>query len=210
MHLRKKPQAEAFALNHAAVIAALQPPAGGFRTLLALPLPALNLEIGMGRGSFICRTAQNEPEQLFLGLERRVQLVAEAIERNTPLPHNVRFIAADARHLEELFAPQEINRIYLNFSDPWPKARHAKRRLTSPQFLACYRRLLAEGGELEMRTDNRQLYDYSLATLEADGWQLIIQNENLPPQGAASEYELRFRKQGLPIYYLRAKCPLEE
>ena len=210
MHLRKKPLFEAAALAHAAVIGILEPPGGGFRTLFAMPAASVNLEIGMGRGRFTCQTAQSEPNHIFLGLEMRGQLVAEAIERNKPLPKNVRFIVGDASHLEEIFAPNEINKIYLNFSDPWPKARHAKRRLTSPRFLARYRRLLAADGELELRTDNRQLYEYSLTTLAADGWQLMEHNEKLPPQAAATEYELRFRQQGQAIYYLRAKCPLEE
>jgi len=210
MRLRKKPQAEAAALAHSAVIGALQPPAGGFRALLAMPAARVNLEIGMGRGRFICQMAQIAPEQIFLGLEMRGQLVAEAISRNEPMPDNVRFIVADAWHLEELFATGEINKIYLNFSDPWPKVRHAKRRLTSPQYLVRYQRLLAADGELEMRTDNEQLYCYSLATLAANGWQLLEQNQKLPPQTAATEYELRFRKQGQAIYYLRAKRPLEE
>ena len=123
----------------------------------------------------------------------------------------MRLLIFDAAHLTELFAPAEVDRIYLNFSDPWPKKRHAKRRLTSELFLERYRAVLKEGGELHFKTDNMGLFDYSLETMAAEGWQLSRVTHDLHALGETdnimTEYERKFSARGAKIGRLVARPP---
>lgn len=123
----------------------------------------IHLEIGMGKGQFLLSCAMQNPRINYIGIERYSSVLLRAVEKlEEPLPDNLRFVCADARSLSDMFRDGEISSIYLNFSDPWPKARHAKRRLTSSSFLPLYHRLLKPDGRLEFKTDNRSLFEFSL------------------------------------------------
>ena len=166
--------------------------------------PSLHLEIGMGRGRFLLAAAAADPRVNFLGLEKREEVILQALERikNKQPPANLRILWLDASRLPEIFGPGEVEHIYLHFPDPWPKARHAKRRLTAEGFLAIYRAIMAPGGMLTLKTDNAQLFAWSQETFAADRWQALRIVENVPQEeaGIASEYEGRYRRQGKPIY----------
>ena len=125
---------------------------------------------------------------------------------------NLRLIRADAADLEELFGPQEADRIYLNFSDPWPKERHSKRRLTSEVFLKKYEGILIPGGTVEMKTDNVPLFDFSLESFEGRGWKLVYVTRDLHAEpdltdNIMTEYEEKFSAQGKPVMKLVAVRP---
>ncbi len=172
----------------------------------------IHLEIGTGKGRFLMQMAALHPEIDYLGVELQASVLIRAVQKaeQDPLP-NLRFLCADALNLETLFAPGETDRIYLNFSDPWPKDRHAKRRLTSPRFLALYDHLLAPDGQLEFKTDNQALFDYSLETLPSCGWDLTAVTRDLhrdPVLGEGNvmtEYEEKFSQNGQPICKLIAR-----
>ena len=134
----------------------------------------VHIEIGMGKGQFLLTLARRNPELNYIGIERYSSVLLRAVEKyeklsadmQKPLP-NIRFICMDAREITEVFAPGEVEKIYLNFSDPWPKARHARRRLTSSDFLALYDQILASDGTVEFKTDNRVLFDFSVEEVKA-------------------------------------------
>ena len=164
----------------------------------------LRLEIGCGKGRFLTETAVAEPDVLFIGLERVPEAMVIAMERamNAGLK-NVRYIDADAVRLPELFGPGEASRIYLNFSDPWPKKGHAKRRLTYESFLENYRSILKPGGEIHIKTDNAPLFDFSLEQLTQCGYELADMTRDLHkngPNGVMTDYELKFYEQGVSIH----------
>ena len=198
------------------------------------PSRSLFLEIGMGKGRFLIETAQRHPEADYLGIERydsvlfRACLKMAGVPYSTPrdkieraadpsldetftAPENLRFLSVDARDIPEIFAPGEVNGIFLNFSDPWPKARHAKRRLTSREFLALYEQVLAKGGLLEFKTDNRALFDFSVEEINAAArWELRAVTYDLHRDGAMNEgnimteYERKFSALGNKICKLAA------
>lgn len=166
----------------------------------------LAVEIGMGKGQFLVTLAGQNPDQNFIGIEKYSSVLIRAVEKQEELGlPNLRLLRMDAELLEEVFAPSEVDQIYLNFSDPWPKERHAKRRLTSPAYLARYRRILAEGGWIEFKTDNKELFSWSLETIEAEGWRILActwdlhHDPELIRGNVMTEYEARFSAQGNPI-----------
>jgi len=164
---------------------------------------ALHLELGCGKGQFICRTALNAPETLFIALERVPEALVMAMEKALALEvKNVRFILADAASLSDLFAPDETDRIYINFCDPWPSKKHAKRRLTHSIFLTIYKRVLKPGGQLHFKTDNADLFEFSVKELAANGFSPVFVSRDLHkdgPVGIMTEYEMKFYSQGVPI-----------
>ena len=131
----------------------------------------LHLEVGMGKGQFIIGMAKAHPEINFIGLEIQRTVAAIALKKALPenLP-NLQLICGKGEELTEYFEPGEVEKLYLNFSDPWPKARHARRRLTSKEFFARYDRVLAADGTVEFKTDNRPLFDFSLEQVTEAGW----------------------------------------
>ena len=167
------------------------------------PQTELHLEIGCGKGSFTAQTALAHPNTRIIAIEREQNVLLLAMEKTKKLElSNILFIDGDARFLAEYFAPQEVSRIYLNFSDPWPGSRHAKRRLTAPGFLEIYQEILAEEGEIHIKTDNVPLFDYSLRTLEEAGFTLRERTRNLHEhgvQGVMTDYEAKFHNLGQPI-----------
>ena len=174
----------------------------------------IRIEIGMGKGRFIMNMAKAHPEINFIGIERYSSVLLRAVEKFDTDEFNeltnVRFICMDAREIGDVFAPGEVERIYLNFSDPWPKARHARRRLTSTEFLARYEQVLKEGGLLEFKTDNTGLFDFSLEQISEAGWTLqahtydLHHNEEMNRGNIMTEYEEKFSAKGNPINKLIA------
>ena len=177
----------------------------------------LMLEIGMGKGRFIMETALRNPEYNYLGIERYNTVLLKALqkrerlEEHIPPLHNLYYLSMDARLLREYFAAGEISRIYLNFSDPWPKKRQANRRLTSPVFLTLYSEILSEDGTVEFKTDNPELFHYSLESLGASGWEVAAMTEDLHHDAVLNEgnvmteYEEKFSSRGNPICKLIAR-----
>jgi tRNA (guanine-N7-)-methyltransferase len=167
----------------------------------------LRLEIGCGKGRFLTQLALKEPDVLFIGLEKVASVVVSAAEKAESMDlENARFIIGDARDLENFFSPGELEAIYLNFSDPWPSPRHWHRRLTHGSFLRVYGSLLAPGGLLELKTDNRPLFDFTLRELKSDGWTVVEASSDLPEseEDVQTEYEARFRARGVPICRVKA------
>ena len=158
--------------------------------------------------------AKRYPDVKIVGIERYSSVLLRAVERFDTEEYNelknVRFVCMDARNVADVFAEGEVTRIYLNFSDPWPKARHAKRRLTSSEFLERYEKILVDGGILEFQTDNTQLFNFSLEQLKESGW--VIQNftydlhhhEEMNRDNIMTEYEEKFSGKGNPINKLIA------
>ena len=175
---------------------------GRWREKLA-PGCALRLELGCGKGRFTCETAAAEPDVLFVAVERVPDAMIIAMERAQAAGlRNVFFIDADVAKLREYFAPGEVERIYLNFSDPWPANRHAKRRLTHPGFLEIYRDVLQDGGEIHFKTDNKGLFEWSLFQFPKADYALTEVTRDLHRdgvQGVMTDYEEKFHSMGTPI-----------
>lgn len=175
---------------------------GKWRALLK-PGCELRLELGCGKGRFTCDSAALEPEVLFIAVERVPDAMVIAMERAETMElHNVFFVDADAARLPEYFEPSEVDRIYLNFSDPWPSNRHAKRRLTHPDFLNKYAAVLKDRGEIHFETDNHDLFEWSLFQFPKSGFGLEQVTRNLHEngiQGVMTDYEAKFHALGQPI-----------
>jgi len=172
----------------------------------------LHVEIGCGKGKFITTMAERHPEINFLAVELQAEVILRALQRTEgrEIP-NLVFVQHNAAMLTDLFAPGEVSLIYLNFSDPWPKKRHAKRRLTYPSFLAIYRQVLKPDGEIHMKTDNEKLFEFSLNQFAAEGFQLRnitfdLHNSPFAADNVMTEYEERFTAKGQRIYRLEASC----
>ncbi len=165
----------------------------------------LELEIGCGKGAFILELAKRNPETLFVAVEFCREAMLLAVEKVAAAGlENVLFLGADAKNLAEYFAEGEVDCIYLNFSDPWPKARHAKRRLTAPSFLAVYRSILADGGAIRQKTDNVLLFESSLESYPACGWRVEnvtrdLHHSEWAADNILTEYEITFSGKGLSI-----------
>ncbi|MDP4109504.1 MAG: tRNA (guanosine(46)-N7)-methyltransferase TrmB [Bacillota bacterium] len=168
----------------------------------------LFLEIGCGKGRFITETAENNPEIFFLAMEREEHVLITAMERAKEKGiKNVLFLKNDAADLLSFFEKGEINRLYINFCDPWPPKRQAKRRLTHSNFLKLYKQILAHGSEIHFKTDNEKLFEFSLNEISGFGYTLKNISLNLHESGAPNvmtEYEERFSGAGMKIYRLEA------
>ncbi len=166
------------------------------------------IEVGMGKGQFITRMASMHPDRNFIGIEKYSSVLIRALEKRGQMAdlHNLYFLRMEAEDLPQVFAPGEAAGIYLNFSDPWPKDRHAKRRLPSKEFLARYDQILAPEGRIEFKTDNRDLFKFSLEQAEEAGWtveQLTWDLHHDPAMmegNVMTEYEERFSAKGNPIH----------
>lgn len=167
----------------------------------------IRLEIGMGKGRFIMDLARKNPDINYVGIEKYSSVLIRGIQKleADPLP-NLYFIRMEAEEITAVFAADEVDRIYLNFSDPWPKDRHAKRRLPSREFLQRYDEILIPEGVIEFKTDNHELFQFALEELEPAGWHLEQMTEDLHhdaqmmQENIMTEYEERFSKKGNPIY----------
>ncbi len=182
---------------------------GRWRELFGNDHP-IHLEIGMGKGKFITTLAAEHPNINYIGIERFSSVLFRALEKQQEQKlANLFFLREDAAAITEYFAPSEIDRIYLNFSDPWPKDRHAKRRLTSKEFFSRYDQILVPDGEVQFKTDNRMLFDFSLEQVEESGWTLAIKTFDLHHSdyqdgNVMTEYEEKFSAKGNPICKLVA------
>ncbi len=206
---------------------------GAWRTELGARMgrepKALYLEIGCGMGGFIRQMAERDPESAYIGVERISTVLARAAgspevdnirtanvaysadNREAARYPNLRLVREEAEYLGESFAPGEVDGLFLNFSDPWPKERHAKRRLTSDRHLRVYRSLLKEGGVLRFKTDNDDLFAYSVESLTENGWEILARTDDLHADGeplaegnVITEYEAAFVKRGKKIHCLEA------
>ncbi len=165
----------------------------------------IQIEIGMGKGQFIMELARQNPNINYIGIEKYSSVLVRALQKmeEEPLP-NLCFIRMDAEYIENVFSEGEVDQIYLNFSDPWPKDRHAKRRLTSKEFLARYNTILKEGGIIIFKTDNRDLFDFSLEQADIANWNKINYTYDLHHSpyvegNIMTEYETKFVAEGKPI-----------
>jgi len=167
----------------------------------------IQIEIGMGKGRFIMDMAALHPDINYIGIEKFSSVLIRGIQKmeNEELP-NLYFIRMDAEEITDVFGEKEVDKIYLNFSDPWPKERHAKRRLPSREFLNRYRIILSERGDLEFKTDNQALFDFALEELKPAGWNLnqltydLHHDDKMMEGNVMTEYEERFSSRGNPIY----------
>ena len=179
----------------------------------------LHIEVGMGKGRFLMDMASLHPEINYVGVEMYDSVLLRALQKRERMEadgeklDNLKFMCIDARILPDIFEKGEVQRIYLNFSDPWPKARHAKRRLTSREFLARYSQILTTGETVEFKTDNKDLFEFSLEEVtEAEGWTLLAHTFDLHHQedmmvgNVMTEYEEKFSSMGNPICKLIARC----
>lgn len=172
----------------------------------------IHIEVGMGKGRFLMDMAVLHPEINYVGIEMYDSVLLRAVQKREKLETEIKnlfFIRMDARQLPEVFAEGEVNRIYLNFSDPWPKDRHAKRRLTSDRFLAVYDKILQPDGIIEFKTDNQDLFRYSLESIPEAGWQVTshtfdLHHSDMAEGNVMTEYETKFSAEGKPICKLTA------
>lgn len=172
----------------------------------------IHIEIGMGKGQFIMKLAKEHPDINYIGIERYSSVLLRALQKMEiePLP-NIRFLCMDASTITEVFDKEEVAKIYLNFSDPWPKERHAKRRLTSRQFFERYDKILAGNGVVEFKTDNDDLFAFSMEEVAEAGWTLdahtfdLHHDPVLNEGNVMTEYEEKFSSLGHPIHKLIAR-----
>lgn len=171
----------------------------------------IHIEIGMGKGQFIMELARQNPDINYIGIERYTSVLLRALQKMETDPlDNLKFLCINAEILPDIFAQGEVDRIYLNFSDPWPKDRHAKRRLTSRNFLDRYDKILNYQGHIEFKTDNQGLFDFSLEEIPAAGWKINVCTRDLHHDSSMNtgnimtEYEQKFSSMGNPIYKLIA------
>lgn len=205
MRLRNVPYAKDI-INNNPNISVLNPMDYKGKWVKSFGLNKLEIEVGCGKGKMLSLMAEDNKDNLYLGIEKFDSVICRAITRAIELDlSNLKFIRMDAEKLLDVFSDSEVDRVYLSFPDPWPKARHEKRRLTSPKFLELYKKILKEDGIIRLKTDNYDLYQYSLETM--------IPLLNNPKYGEypmmdndyTTEFEDKFRKLNQKIYYIEGK-----
>ncbi len=178
----------------------------------------ISLEIGCGKGDFAIGTAAKRPEENLIAMERVPDVACLALEKAMATkgdrPDNLRFLIGNAQNLASIFSPRSFSTIYLNFSDPWPKSGYAKRRLTHANFLALYRNLLIPDGLLKFKTDNTELFEFSLEQFSACGLEILRETRDLHAEewakdNVTTEYERNFSSQGTPICSAWVRFPKE-
>lgn len=167
----------------------------------------IHIEIGMGKGRFLMDLAAANPEINYIGIEKYSTVLLRAVQKMEAQESvNLRLVRMEAEEIGEVFGKGEVAKIYLNFSDPWPKDRHAKRRLPSRQFLARYHEILAADGRIEFKTDNAELFDFALEEAASAGWKIeavtrdLHHDEKMLAGNIMTEYEEKFSLMGNPIY----------
>jgi len=202
--MRKKPNLAA-RMEKCAHLLVKEPEALRGRWLDELGFSELHIELGCGKGRFTVETAKAATDVFFVALEKTADAMIIALERAASDDlRNLRFINGFADDIPDFFAPGEAAKIYLNFCDPWPSNKHAKRRLTGRRFLELYRQVLRPGGEVHFKTDNLRLFEFSLCELKSCGFKTIEISHDLHkngPVGVLSDYELKFYDQGTAIYH---------
>ena len=208
MRLRNIPGADDVIQNHPVAIKNEIEQKGKWHTVFGNENP-IHIEIGMGKGQFLLNLAKQNPQINYIGIERYSSILLRALEKYDTEEFcdmkNIRFICMDAFTLPDVFGKGEVAKIYLNFSDPWPKARHAGRRLTSTRFFGQYDKVLAQDGVVEFKTDNRGLFEFSLEEVKESDWNLEVctfdlhHDEELVKGNVMTEYEEKFSSMGNPI-----------
>jgi tRNA (guanine-N7-)-methyltransferase len=210
MRLRRKAGTKEFLSRHQDMVV-LNPREyrGRWRDFFGNGRP-IHVELGMGKGKFISEMSVRHPDTNFIGIDLHDELLRRACERAVMVrgesgAPNLCLALGNIEYLEEMFAPGEVERFYLNFSDPWPKKRHARRRLTHPRFMRKYIQILNDYGEIHLKTDSRSLFEFSLNTFADMG--LRMRNISLDVHGGGTpegyvftEYETKFVQQGMNIY----------
>ena len=208
MRIRKKPNTEEKLQNFLNFVTTEnigEEHKGTWRKLFSEDLSReLFVELGMGKGDFITALAEKNPDKDFVGLEMEKEVVLKAArkiqEKNLK---NIRLAVFDINKISEIFAPGEIDKLYINFCDPWPKKRHAKRRLTYVKFLDMYKKILKPCGEIHFKTDNRNLFDFSLEQFAEKNFEVrdvtFDLHANEPAENIRTEYENKFSAQGFKI-----------
>ncbi|MBR2527423.1 MAG: tRNA (guanosine(46)-N7)-methyltransferase TrmB [Blautia sp.] len=217
MRLRNIPGAREEILDSAYVIQEPEKWKGKWREYFQKDVP-VHIEIGMGKGQFLLQKARLNPGISYLGFEMYSSVLLRAMQKRQEYEKeylslgNLAYVRMDARLLPEVLEEEEVEKIYLNFSDPWPKSRHASRRLTSRRFLSRYEKILdKKTGVVEFKTDNAELFHFSLTEIREAGWELLYSTENLyaneilMKDNIATEYEEKFSSQGIPICKLAAR-----
>lgn len=211
MRLRNVPGAREIMIENKYVFTEPEGMKGTWKEVFGNDHP-IRIEIGMGKGRFITTLAQQNPDINYVGIEKYSSVLLRAVEKQDKLQlENLRFIRMDAEMITEVFGEGEVDRIYLNFSDPWPKDRHAKRRLTSNQFFERYDRILRADGEVQFKTDNRVLFDWSVEEIGNTKWNLRVVTYDLHHDAVLNEgnimteYEEKFSEKGTPINKLIAE-----
>ena len=212
MRLRNIPRADSVLAESNMVIKNETSYRGQWKETIFQNANPIHIEVGMGKGQFILSLARLHPDINYIGIERYSSVLLRAVEKLEEEIPNLRFICMDAATLPEVFDKNEISRIYLNFSDLWPKARHARRRLTSAAYFDRYDQILIPDGQVEFKTDNRALFDFSAEELEAsDIWKMTactydLHNDAIINSGnIMTEYEEKFSSMNHPICKLIAK-----
>ncbi|AJI21905.1 tRNA (guanosine(46)-N7)-methyltransferase TrmB [Priestia megaterium] len=210
MRLRNKPWAkDKIAENPQYVVPNPAEYKGNWKEVFGSENP-LHIEVGTGKGQFLVGMAKQNPHINYIGIEMYESVILSALERliEEELP-NLKLLNVDANQLSEFFAKNDVDRVYLNFSDPWPKKRHAKRRLTYKTFLSMYENLLVDGGEIHFKTDNQELFEYSLTSFSEYGLLLKYISLDLHKSdfegNVMTEYEEKFSQKGSRIYRCEVK-----
>lgn len=216
MRLRNKPWAEDYLNEHPdLVVSNPEDYKGRWNELFGNNNP-LHIEVGTGKGQFITGMAKANPNINYIGIELFDSVIVIAAKKaiEAGQPENLRLLNVNGSKLEEYFAKGDVSQVYLNFSDPWPKTRHAKRRLTHANFLSLYEKVLIDNGEIHFKTDNRGLFEFSLMSLTDYGMKLKLVSLDLHnddvEDNIMTEYEEKFSSKGQPIYRLEAQFMTEK
>lgn len=211
VRLRNKPWAEDFIADHPEIV--IPNPEnfkGNWKQVFGNDQP-LHIEVGTGKGQFITGMALQNPHINYIGIELYTSVIVSAVEKviDAGTPSNMRLLKVNGADLAKYFEKGDVDRVYLNFSDPWPKVRHAKRRLTHEGFLKLYESILVDQGEIHFKTDNRGLFEYSLVSVSEYGMLLkyvsLDLHANMPEDNIMTEYEEKFSAKGQPIYRMEAQ-----
>ena len=211
MRLRKKPWIESAIQDYQHLVELTEPVQRQGKWLEAFPNQSrLHLEIGCGKGAFLTGLSEQNPDTVFVGIEAQLDIVYYAVcKAHDKQADNLHYIKGDAARLTDWFAAGEVDQIYLNFSDPWPKNRQAKKRLTHRSFLAAYRQILKPGGRLLLKTDNQPLFAFSLEEFAAAGLEVETVSWDLHSSGlpnpAMTEYEVKFSRLGQAICFCQVR-----
>ncbi|MGE7918617.1 tRNA (guanosine(46)-N7)-methyltransferase TrmB [Viridibacillus sp. NPDC093762] len=216
MRLRHKPWAEEFIASHPDIVVPNpEEQKGKWNEVFQNDNP-LHIEVGTGKGQFITGMAIANPEINYIGIELFDSVIVKAVEKVQAAgqPSNLRLLKVNGSDLEKFFEKNDVDRLYLNFSDPWPKTRHAKRRLTHSGFLSIYENILPDFGEVHFKTDNRGLFENSLVSMSQYGMKLVYVSldlhKEMPEDNIMTEYEEKFSAKGQPIYRVEAQFQLPE
>lgn len=216
MRMKHKPWAKDYLEENAGIVIQEPQTKQGKWSDIFHNINPIHVEVGTGKGQFVTNMALANPDVNYIGIEHFDNIIVSAIEKvvDAGVPSNVRLLRANGKELSDIFEAREVSCVYLNFSDPWPKIRHEKRRLTSESFLSLYEQVLIPEGEVHFKTDNRNLFEYSLRSLTDYGMQLVDVSldlhEDAPEGNILTEYEEKFSSKGHPIYRLEAKFKSEK